>query len=207
MLPSGVFKPYVEKIMKKSSSIFFVLTLVSSVVFAGGIDDPKASSAMAIMKKDNNHIQLFYKSVKSATVEISIYDSDNALRFSETIRKVDGFIRPYDLSKMEEGDYTIVVKDGDRSLIEKVSTHRSKVKMFSQVVKMKGDADRFLVTVADKTSSSVTVQVVDASSKVIFEHKENMNDQYSKIFSFPNRIDGCTFLVTNDRGETNTFEK
>ncbi len=129
--------------MKKTLSIFCVLVLTSSVVFAGGIDDPKASSAMAIMQKDNNHIQLFYKSVKSATVEINIYDSDNALRFSETIRKVDGFIRPYDLSKMKEGDYTIVVKDGDRSLVEKVSTYKKKVKLFSQVIKMKGDTDRF----------------------------------------------------------------
>lgn len=193
--------------MKKTLSIFCVLVLMSSVVLAGGIDDPKASSAMAIMQKDNNHIQLFYKSVKSATVEINIYDSDNELRFSETIRRVDGFIRPYDLSKMKEGDYTIIVKDGDLSLVEKVSTYKKKVKLFSQVIKMKGDTDRFLVTVADKSSSSVTVQIVDASSKVIFEHKDNMNDQYSKIFSFPKGIDGCTFLVTNDRGETNTFEK
>lgn len=176
-----------------------MLTIVCSVALAGGIDNPKASSKMAIMQKDEDHIQLFYKSNKEATIEVSIYDADNKLAFKELIRKSDGFIRPYDLSAMKEGDYTLVVNDGTENFVEKISIKNSKETLLSNVISMKKEGS-FLLTVADKKAQHITVSISDENGNVLYKQTENFDKQYSKIYNFPTKANGLKFLVTTDLG-------
>jgi hypothetical protein len=185
--------------MKKTFSIFVMLTMVSSVALAGGIDNPKASSKMAIMQKDEDHIQLFYKSNKEATIEVSIYDADNKLTFTELIRKSDGFIRPYDLSAMKEGDYTVVVNDGSEKFVEKISVKNSKEVVLSNVISMKKEGS-FLLTVADKKAQHFTVTISDENDNVLYKQTESLDKQYSKIYNFPTKTNALKFLVTTDLG-------
>jgi hypothetical protein len=176
-----------------------MLTIVSSVVFAGGIDNPKASSKIAIMQKDADHIQLFYKNTKVATIEVSIYDTENKLLFTEVIRKSDGFIRPYDLSAMKKGEYTVVVNDGTEEFVEKINTSNRKALLLSNVITMKKKGS-FLLTVADEKAKRFTVRITDQNDRVLYEQEESLNKQYSKIYNFANKTEGLKFLVTTDQG-------
>lgn len=185
--------------MKKTFSIFVMLTIVSSVALAGGIDNPKASSKMAIMQKDADHIHLFYKSNKAETIEVSIYDAENKLLFTEIIRKSDGFIRPYDLSAMKKGEYTVVVSDGVEKFVEKITTSDRKEALLSNVITMKKEGS-FLLTVADEKAQRFTVTITDQNDKVLHEETENLNKQYSKIYNFHGKVEGLKFLVTTNLG-------
>lgn len=193
--------------MKKTLSIFSLLTFVSSVVFAGGIEDPKASSTMAMMKKDNKHIQIFYKGKSAANVQIAIYDSKNNLKYSEIVKNADGFSRPYDLSNLTAGEYTIEVKDGVNTLVETLNTREIKSSFLSQVVKLKGEANRFLVMVTDKASSSLSIRIEDGQNNVITEYTDLMNHQYAKVFKFSDDCKDCTFIMSNDKGEVLSIKK
>lgn len=176
-----------------------MLTIVSSVVLAGGIDNPKAPSRIAIMQKDADHIQLFYKSNKEATIEVSIYDADSKLKFTEVIRKSDGFIRPYDLSGMKKGEYTVIVNDGTEKFEEKINTAERKSSLLSNVITMKR-AGSFLLTVADDKAQSFTVTIIDKNENVLHKHVESLNKQYSKIYSFSGEVEGLKFQITTDLG-------
>jgi hypothetical protein len=185
--------------MKKTFSIFVMLTIVSSVALAGGIDNPKASSKIAIMQKDADHIQLFYKNTKEATIEVSIYDAENKLLFTEIIRKSEGFIRPYDLSSMKGAEYTVVVSDGTEKFVEKINTNNRKTSLLSNVITMKKEGS-FLLTVADENAKSFTVRITDQNDKLLHEHKESLNKQYSKIYNFASKVEGIKFQITTDQG-------
>lgn len=184
-----------------------MLTLLSSVVFAGGIDDPKVSSSMAIMKKGNKHIQVFYKSHKAAKVQIAIYDADNKLKFSEIVRNEDGFSRPYDLSKLEAGQYKIEMNDGINSIVERVDIKEAKSSFVSQVIKLQGKENKYLITVADKNALSLTIRIENAESKVLFEHADVMNGQYAKVFALPTACEDCSFTIKNNKGEVLFIKK
>lgn len=190
--------------MKKILSIYFILITMSSVALAGGIDNPKASSKMAIMQKNADHIQLFYKNTKEATIEVSIYDSENKLLFTETIRKSNGFIRPYDLSTMKEGEYTVVVNDGTEKFVEKISTYDRPQPLLSNLISMKRNGT-YLLTVADQSAKSFVVRITDIKNNVLFEQKESMNKQYSKIYNIKPEIEGLKFSITTDQGATKTL--
>lgn len=193
--------------MKKTLSIFCMLTLLSSVVFAGGIEDPKASSSMAMMKKDNKHVQVFYKGSKATKVQISIYDTDNKLKFSEVVRNADGFSRPYDLSKLAAGEYRIEMNDGINTIVERVDTKEVKSSFVSQVIKLQGKENKYLVTVADKNASSLTIRIENAESKLLFEHTDVIDKQYAKVFALPSACEDCSFIIKSNKGEVLSIKK
>lgn len=192
--------------MKKTLSIFVMLTMVSSVVLAGGIDNPKASSKVAIMKKDADHIQLYYKSTKATTIEVAIYDGANKLKFSETIRKSEGFTRPYDLSKMKKGEYTIVVNDGDDRFVEKINTLSDKSSLLTNVIKTNTKGD-YVLTVADDQAKSITIRITDRFNNLLLQQTESIDKQYAKMFHFNKDTADIKFSVTTDRGESALIEK
>ena len=90
--------------MKKIFSTFVLLTFVSSVVLAGEDPDPSESSKMAVMK-NGDVVKVFYKKLAEAKVKITILDQENKAVFTEEVKSHAGFIRPYNLSQLPEGDY------------------------------------------------------------------------------------------------------
>lgn len=188
--------------MKKTLSIFVVLISMSSVVFAGGIDDPKVSSRIAIVRKDENHFNLIYKGNKVANVAVAIYNAKNELQFTEVIRKSDGFVRPYDLSGLQNGDYTIVVKNNsDEILSESVNISPTKSSLMTQVVKTK-ENNKYVLTIADKKSEYVTVRVSDETSTILYEKRESLKGQMAKLFSFKGTNNLYIFTVIDQAGNS-----
>jgi hypothetical protein len=188
--------------MKKTFFIFAVLITMSSVVFAGGIDDPKSSSKIVVVKKDESHVRLIYKSNKVSNVEVAIFNKKNELQFTEVIRKVDGFARPYDLSSLQHGAYTIVVKnDSDESLSEAIEISAIKPSLLTQVITMK-ENNKFVLTVADKKSNYVTIRVTDEESTVLYEKRESLKGQMAKLFSFKGTNNLYIFTIIDPAGNT-----
>src|SRR5688572_2715266 len=97
--------------MKKTFSIL-VMLLISGVVFAGGTAGPSEtskSSRMAIVKSSDG-IKVFYKCSQVGKVRVTIYNQKNDVVFSEEVKSY-GFVRPYNLNKLPEGEYRVVLKD------------------------------------------------------------------------------------------------
>lgn len=111
--------------MKKTLSIFLVLLAVGTL-HARNSDRPVPSSNAAIMKQGST-FKVFYKGSKPVNVKVSIFDADHKLVFTETIRKIDGFARPYNFSNLPEGNYSIEVSDGhlrEQEIVAYTTVHK-----------------------------------------------------------------------------------
>ena len=101
--------------------------LVSVTMFASEINNPSTASGVAVIRKTGTSTyNLIYKALLTTNVKVAIYDVKDQLVFSETLRKTNGFARPYNFDGLAEGEYTIRVSDADREHVEKVS-YRQKV--------------------------------------------------------------------------------
>lgn len=193
--------------MKKVVLLLSALMIMSTVLLAGGIDDPKVSSKVAVVKKDNEHINIIYKADKLSNVEVAIYNKRHELQFTEVIKRVDNFIRPYDLSKLDKGEYTIVVRQNGEELTEKINLEEEASSLLAQVVKLNGGENRYLLTVADRKSNFFTIRIINSENKVIYEKEEPIENEYSRIFSLDNSARGCTFSITTDTGVTRSITR
>lgn len=119
--------------MKKILSVLVMLMVISSVAFARRMDNPVAAAGVAVMKNGST-FKLFYKGAQHSDVKVSIVDARDHVVFSEVIKKVEGFMRPYNFSNLPEGNYTIEVSDKSGRYIEKISYNKGKVEKLANLV-------------------------------------------------------------------------
>jgi hypothetical protein len=187
--------------MKKTLSVLAVLMVVSSVVFARRLDNPGTAPSAAVVKIGTT-FKLYYKGSQQADVKVSILDAGNHLVFSETIKDVDGFVRPYNFSHLPEGDYTIKISDKNGRMIENITYKQEKSEALSHLLKVAGTNAKYLLTVVNKEQGDVTIRIYDNSNNVIYNKKEAVSSDFARIYNLEG-IDGeFTFEVTDASGTT-----
>ena len=144
--------------MKKTLSILAAITIFSTALFANNIDNPNAATGMAIMKNGTT-VKLFYKGTKQTDVKVSIYNAANALVYSETIKNVDGFVRPYNFTNLEEGEYSIELLGENGRQVERVIYKLGKVQKLANVMHVTGEPNKYILTVANKGQDVLTIKI------------------------------------------------
>ncbi|HMG92220.1 MAG TPA: hypothetical protein VK589_19320 [Chryseolinea sp.] len=187
--------------MKKTLSVLVVLMVVSSVVFARRMENPGASPSAAVVKSGST-FKLYYKGSEQADVKVSIRNGSDQLIFSETIKNVEGFVRPYNFSSLPEGEYTIQISDKSGRQIEKITYKQEKDEALAHLLKVAGTDAKYLLTVSNRGESDVTVKIYDSSNNVIYNKTEIASKDFARIYNLE-KIDGdFTFEVSDAKGTT-----
>jgi hypothetical protein len=187
--------------MKKTLSVLAVLMVVSSVVFARRLETPGAAPSAAIVKSGST-FKVYYKGSEQADVKVSIWDATDHLVFSETLRKVDGFVRPYNFSSLPEGEYTIKISDKFGRQIEKITYKKEKSEPLAHLLKVGGSEAKYLLTVSNKEENGVTVRIYDSANNVIYNKKETVTSDFAKIYNLEGIGGEFTFVVSDGKATT-----
>ncbi len=188
--------------MKKTVSIFVMLTLISSIVFAGGIvEDPKNPTKNgSTVIKCGAIFKLFYKAESTEDVRVTIYNSDNEPVFKETLRQTEGFMRPYNLNKLEEGEYRLDI--ADKNGVESKSLHHfaEKSKSLITVIQLLETPEKFLLTIGKKESAEmIGVRIFNERNEVIYEQSERVQGDFSKVYNIK-KGNHFRFEITDSNG-------
>ena len=124
--------------MKKTLSTLVVLLAIGSLAFASG--SPGTETGIAVVKNGATY-KLYYNGLQQMDVTISIRDASDRVVFREVLKKVDGFVRPYNFSHLSGGDYTIEIKNSNGLRTEKIRYEKTDETKFARVVKV-SDSDR-----------------------------------------------------------------
>lgn len=192
--------------MKKTLSVLVLLMIVSSVVFARRLENPGASSNAAVVKIGST-FKLYYKGSQQADVKVLIRDASNTVLFSETIKKSDGFVRPYNFEYLPEGDYTIQITDETGRHIEKITNKREKSETTAHLLKVSGTSAKYLLTVSNKEDSDVTVRIYDDSNNVIYNKIELVSKDFAKVYNLDGIPGQFTFEVTDATGTATSLHR
>ncbi|HEU5291658.1 MAG TPA: hypothetical protein VFU05_13505 [Cyclobacteriaceae bacterium] len=187
--------------MKKSFSILGMLMLISSVVLAGGIDNPLVPSNMAIVKT-NTGARVFYSTEKSSKVRIRIYDTDDKEVFSDVIKSKENFSRLYNLKNLPEGEYRVVMED-ENGIREELFSTRKKVEVLSSIIYSKTQ-QKCLVTFFSQDEADVSVTLLDKNKKVLASDELSVNGQAAKLFNLEQLKGPVTVEVSNANGIVRT---
>ncbi len=186
--------------MKTTLSILAALMLFSSTLLAG-TDRPEVVTGMAVMKQ-GSMVKLFYKGSKQADVKVSIYNASNKLVFAETIRKVDNFVRPYNFSNLEQGQYRIETVGEDGRQVERVNYTLEKVEKLANVLRVYGDKDKYMLTVSNKGTEVITVKIYNADGKLLYSQSESVTGDFARLYNLENYRDSVVFEVSDSKGIT-----
>jgi hypothetical protein len=105
----------------KKGALLFISALVSVLTLAGSNEEAqRLDSGVTVVKKEGASYHLIYTSVEASDVTVTILNKDNGIIFKETIKKSEGFIRPYNFKNLPEGKYTFKIESGARLQVETI---------------------------------------------------------------------------------------
>jgi flagellar hook assembly protein FlgD len=173
--------------MKKLLSLFGVLILFGTTVLASGKNSSAFTPSGVALVKNGAVIKVVYKSAQHATVKISIENENGKIFFSEFITSKDGFVRPYNLSRLPSGNYTVKVSDKS-GIHSEVITMEGKEEIVYYVRQLKNEPSKYLLTIPAASSDLVLVLVYE-DGKVIHKEEVALQGDYAKLYNvkFPER--------------------
>jgi hypothetical protein len=191
--------------MKKFLSILVVLAAVSGAVNANVIDNPKANTGLALMKSEKG-FRVFYKGSKAGNVKVTISNARGESIFQETLKNVESFIRPYNLSSITEGDYMIEISSPEGKQIEKFSYTKNKVEKLMNLLHVKDSDGKYMLMVANKNGNDhLKVNIYDQKYNLVYSGNEEITGDFAKVYDLKSLGKNFLFEVKDGNGETQTL--
>lgn len=149
---------------------------------------------------------IHYNSAESSSVRVSILDGKNQTVFTEVLANVTSFVRPYNFSELNEGEYTIVVEGKNGKQAEKINYEAQKVTSYIHVMAMAGQSNKFLLSIANNGEESVMVRIYGQRAELLHEQRLNVTGGFSQIYDL-NKVKaaGVTFEVATAGGKVHTI--
>lgn len=182
--------------MKKNFLILTAALLVTFGAVAKSI--PGAASDVAVVNNGTT-LKLYYKAESEADVKVSIMNESGMIVFSEVIKDVDGFVRPYDLSNIPAGAYTIQVADRNATHEEKISVGITPKANLANLYRVKGEEGKYLLTIPSKESKDITVRIL-ADDQVIHNEVVAISSDFARIYNLTKVKGDVTFEVKDQKG-------
>jgi hypothetical protein len=184
----------------KKIIVLTVSVLFCTLVFANGTDDPSVGSSSVVVLNANgsNLFKVFYKANRFGKVKVSILDQDQQVVFSETLRKINGFMRPYNFDGLQEGVYTILIEDMFGTRSEKVNYTVIRSKTFVRLVKLTGEGNKYALTGRAFKEDEIRVRIYDAANEMVFEKGYKVAGEFGELYNLKN-LSGSFTIEVSDR--------
>lgn len=188
--------------------IAVLLTVLSTVAFATGDEKDKlnAKASVEVKMEGAQIFNLIYKGENSEKVDIRIYDESKRLVFSESIKKYDAFSRPYNLSNLPEGIYTVVVKDANGTINKSVEnyTSRSSENVNFGLIRFNEVAqDKYKLTIINNGVANAEVKIYDKTGDLLYVKNEKLTGNFALLYNL-SLVNAKTVKVRLN-GAENTF--
>jgi hypothetical protein len=187
--------------MKPIFSAFFITCLLSVSAIAG------STASLTITPAHANIFNITYKKVDAqmGSVKITILNSASQEVFTEVISNVSSFVRPYDFSKLSEGDYTIIVTDKNGVQTEKIKYAFQKTENFVSISKLADDENSYALNITNNGKDIISVRILDSNDEVMHEESHEIVGNFGLIYDLCRaKSKSITFEVTTSNGYTKT---
>lgn len=174
--------------------------MAAALVTTGAMANNKPSSEAGVaVVNTGTTLKLYYKALTAANVKVSILNEDGVLVFSETLRNTDGFVRPYNLSSIPEGEYTIEVHDQNTSHIEKVTIGQRQRTELANLFRVRGEEGKYLLTIPAKEAKDISVRIF-ADDQIVYDEVEAISNDFARIYNLKKVKGSLTFEIKDKKG-------
>jgi hypothetical protein len=180
----------------KKIMVLAVGVLFSTLVFANGTDEP-SSSSFKVTNSGSDLFKVFYKASKSNDVKISIINEKERVVFSETVKKTDGFMRPYNFENLPEGRYIIDIQDENGEHVQKVNYGALKVEKQVNISRVQSEKDKYLLSGISQGADKIIVRIYDADGKIAYEETHDVDGAFARLYNLKD-IKGIFMIEVSD---------
>jgi hypothetical protein len=191
----------------KTFTLVLMGALVSTLLFANETDEPTESrtSVSVTNSAGSSLVKVLYKAEQSGSVKISIFNEDKDLIFSESLRSVNGFVRPYNFDGLPAGLYTVQLEDKEGMRSKQIDYTAGKIEKHVSIVKLT-EPGKYLLSINSKASDRISVNVYNENSELIHSQMKDVEHSFAEVLNLKD-INNFTIEVADSRGLLKSIKK
>lgn len=188
--------------MKSTLSSIIITLVLFSRSFAA------SPTSFTVKNADKlNVYNIHYKAAEKGTVKLSILDGKNNVVYTEVLVNTSSFIRPFNFSQLQAGEYKIVLEDKNGKQSEKVQYSLSHVTSSVSVLPVLNQDGKYRLNVHNNGAENVDVRIFTQEGLLIHDQRLNVSGNHALIFNLK-KVSSPTFTfeVTTSNGSTKTIK-
>jgi hypothetical protein len=189
--------------MKKSILFVALCLFLTTISFAGKKKNALPKSGFSIIQ-NGPVVKVLYKSNNAGNVNISILDSRNHKVFSETLRRTEGFSRPYNISNLPDGQYVVRIDDGAGSMSQVVSVEERRMSKTFKISKVFGVEDKILLTVG-RYAKGFELKIVDKNGRTVYSEIKDLEGDFAQVYNLAALKGDVSVFITDNYGNEEKF--
>lgn len=175
-----------------------IALMVLSASVMASVGEP-GSSRVVIVSQKSGLFKVIYEGAKAGKVTMKISDSRGNVVFTETIKSINGFIRPVNFAGMELGTYTITIVDETGAQVNTITYENKTVVKNVRIAKISGE-NKYLLAVAKGETEEINVRIFDGNNNLVHNEDLTINGNFGLIYNLK-AVEGTpSFLVTDKTG-------
>lgn len=191
--------------MKKILSLVVVLIAIGHVN-ANPIG-PNSPVGMSVVKS-GEVIKLFYRGEKTGNVRVAIYNENGHEVYAETFRKTENFMRPYNISALPEGNYTIALRDEQGTRTQKITHRAGEHKRIAHLTRLSSlGKNKYMLAVPNDGRDALTVKIFNERNELLYENTEVIVGDFAKLYNLNKLTGNHTFEIVDGSGKVNRLSK
>ncbi|MBX2898377.1 MAG: hypothetical protein KF775_01935 [Cyclobacteriaceae bacterium] len=189
----------------KALQLVLAVVLVSTQAFATSKDVPASAEGVVVTHATGSSVfKVYYKALAANDVKVYVFDSNGRQIFSETLKKITAFVRPYNLTGLSAGTYKVVVKDRQNSVEEEFYYSAGKVTKHINILKMT-EPGKYLLSVQSETADKVNLNIYDKEQRLVHSQVYDVNKAFAEVLNLKN-INEFTIEVSDRDGVLKTVK-
>ena len=188
--------------MKAKLMLVAVVMLVSIVTFG---KDPVTPRLVVVNQKSTGVFKVIYEGENKAEVKLNIIDAKGSVVFTETLKSVDGFIRPVNFTGMKPGQYTIEVVDANGKQVQTVS-YKNETSITNVHVAKIAEEGKYLLAVANAAAEEINVKIFDGFNNLVHDENMQVSGSLGLVYNLQKVVGTPTFEVTDKTGNVRTIK-
>ncbi len=183
------------KLLAKTLIVFMSWGTLNSVIAA----DPTLSAKVTIKELGESKVQLIYTGDENENIVVQIYDNRDRKIFGETIRNRRGFKKPYNLSQLPYGRYTMQVEVDDETMKHTIN-HTAPAFPGNVKVSLKAtDDNQYRLLVMGPSTKDFTLRIYDDHDRLILSEPIKSEGNFGKVYTFKGTRSKTAHFVIADK--------
>ena len=171
-------------------------------VVATAYDGPEMT---IVAGKGSEVFKVIYKGGTSRKVKLNVINSRGRTIHSTSLAGKDGFICPLNFKGLPSGNYTIELIDGQGSHQQEVNYVPVHDRKSIHVSKLLNEKDKFLFTVANAQSETISIKIYDRHQSLLHSESKNLKGDFAQVFRIVHNLDHYTFKISDGAGNVKYF--
>lgn len=176
-----------------------VAALVAMCVTVSAFANEPVNSKLVVLNLKPGVFKVIYEGTKPGRVSMTISDKTGNRLFSETIKSINGFIRPVNFDGMAAGTYTIEITDENGTLVQAVNYRNERV-VRNVYISKTAEAGKYLFAVSSKSTEVINVRIFDGGNNLVHDEKVTVNGNYGMVYNLKNITGTPSFEITDKDG-------